>query len=89
MRTFAVSVLMMFVAGCATQSERAAQVQRDVDDMIKVYGPGCEKLGYQADSDSWRDCIIKLAAKDNLERYSRDYSINCIGHAGFFQCSRF
>jgi hypothetical protein len=50
MRTLAVSVLMMFVAGCATQSERAAQVQRDVDDMTKVYGPGCEKLG-KADSD--------------------------------------
>jgi hypothetical protein len=46
-------------------------------------------LGYKADSDPWRDCIIRLAAKDNLERYSRDYSINCIGHAGFFQCSRF
>jgi hypothetical protein len=88
MRAFAVTVLVLFVAACATQAERAAQVQRDVDDMIMVYGPGCEKLGFKPDSDPWRDCIIRLATKDDIERYSRD-SINCIGHPGFFQCSRF
>ena len=88
MRAFAVTVLVLFVAACATQAERAAQVQRDVDDMIKVYGPGCEKLGFKPDSDPWRDCIIRLATKDDIERYSRD-SIICIGHPGFFQCSRF
>jgi hypothetical protein len=90
MRALAVSVFLLLVTGCATQSERAAQVERDVDDMIRVYGPGCEKLGYKSDSDQWRDCVIKLATKDNLERYSRDnYSVNCIGSRGFFQCSRF
>ena len=88
MRAFAVTVLVLFIAACATQAERAAQVQRDVDDMIKVYGPGCEKLGFKPDSDPWRDCIIRLATKDDIERYSCD-SINCIGHPGFFQCSRF
>ena len=89
MRALAMCVFMVLVAGCATQSERAAQVERDVDDMIRVYGPGCEKLGYKGDSDQWRDCVVKLATKDNLERYSRDYSVSCIGHRGFFQCSRF
>ena len=71
MRALAVCLFAILVAGCVTQSERAAQVQRDVDDMIQVYGPGCEKLGYKTDSDQWRDCVVKLATKDNLERYKQ------------------
>jgi hypothetical protein len=86
MRALALFLFTMFVAGCVTQAERAAQVQRDVDDMIRVYGPGCEKLGYKADSDPWRDCVLRLATKDRLER--RDFTTtNCIGNRGFFHCS--
>lgn len=88
MRALVAFALMVFTAGCQTQAQRAAQVQRDVDDMIAVYGPGCEKLGYKADSDGWRECIIKLATKDDIDRYSRD-SITCVGHPHFFNCSRF
>ncbi len=88
MRTFALSVVMIFLAGCVTQAERAAQVQRDVDDMIRVYGPGCEKLGYKPDSDLWRDCVLRLSTKDSLER--RDFTTtNCIGSRGFVHCSTF
>jgi hypothetical protein len=88
MRAFALFVAMMFVTGCVTQAERAAQVQRDVDEMIGVYGPGCEKLGYKADSDPWRDCVLRLSTKDRLER--RDFTTtNCIGSRGFFHCSTF
>ena len=88
MRAFAVSILLMFVAGCVMQAERAAQVQRDVEDMIRVYGPGCEKLGFKTDSDQWRDCVLRLATKASLER--RDFTTtNCIGSRGFFHCSTF
>jgi hypothetical protein len=88
MRAFAVSVVMIFVAGCVTQAERAAQVQRDVDDMIRVYGPGCEKLGFKPDSDPWRDCVLRLSTKDSLER--RDFTTtNCVGSRGFLHCSTF
>ena len=88
MRALAVSILMLFVAGCVTQAERAAQVQREVEDMIRVYGPGCEKLGYKSDSDQWRDCVLRLATKDKLER--RDFTTtNCVGSRGFFHCSTF
>ena len=88
MRLIAASVLMLFVAGCATQAERAAAVQRDVDDMVRVYGPGCEKLGYKTDSDPWRDCVLRLAATDRLER--RDFTTtNCVGSRGFVHCSTF
>jgi len=88
MRTFALSVVMIFLAGCVTQAERAAQVQRDVDDMIRVYGPGCEKLGYKPDSDLWRDCVLRLSTKDSLER--RDFTTtDCIGSRGFVHCTTF
>jgi hypothetical protein len=88
MRALAVSVLMVFVAGCVTQEQRAAQVQREVEELIRVYGPGCEKLGFKTDSDQWRDCVLRLATKDKLER--RDFTTtNCIGSRGFFHCSSF
>ena len=88
MRALAISLLMLFIAGCATQEQRAAQVQREVEEMIRVYGPGCEKLGFKTDSDQWRDCVLRLATKDKLER--RDFTTtNCIGSRGFFHCSSF
>ena len=56
--------------------------------MIQLYGPGCEKLGYKNDSDPWRECVLRLAQRD--ERYSRyPISTNCIGHRGFMQCTTF
>jgi hypothetical protein len=88
MRAFVVSLLLPFVAGCATQAERAAQVQREVEQMIQLYGPGCEKLGYKSDSDPWRECVLRLAQRD--DRYYRyPISTNCIGHRGFMQCTTF
>jgi hypothetical protein len=88
MRALAVSLLMLFIAGCATPEQRAAQVQREVEELIRVYGPGCEKLGFKTDSDQWRDCVLRLATKDKLER--RDFTTtNCIGSRGFFHCSSF
>ena len=88
MRAIAVSLLVLSLVGCATQEERAAAVQRDVDDMIRVYGPGCEKLGYKSDTDPWRECVLRLAHRDDLQR--RDLmTTHCIGHRGFFQCSTF
>jgi hypothetical protein len=88
MRAIAASFLLILVTGCATQEERAAAVQRDVDDMIRVYGPGCEKLGFKSDSDPWRECILRLAHRDDLQR--REFTTtHCIGHRGFFQCDTF
>ena len=88
MRALVISMAVLFVAGCATPAERAAQVQREVDEMVRVYGPGCEKLGFKAESDPWRDCVLRLASKDSLER--RDFTTtNCVGSRGFFHCSTF
>jgi hypothetical protein len=88
MRVIAGFFLMFVMAGCATQAERAAAVQRDVDDMMRVYGPGCEKLGYRADSDPWRECVLRLATNDRRDR--RDFTTtNCFRTGGFLNCSTF
>ena len=88
MRAIASMLLVLFASGCATQAERAAALEREVDDMIRVYGPGCEKLGFKADSDAWRDCVLRLATKTSLER-REIRTTNCIGNHGFFSCSSF
>jgi hypothetical protein len=49
---------LLFIAGCATnpaaEKEQAVQLMAH---KIQVYGPAGEKLGYQAETDSWRECI--------------------------------
>ena len=65
-------------------------MEREIDKMIQVYGPACEKLGFQADSDQWRDCILRLSEKDSYERYRRTpTTTDCSGHRGFFSCTTF
>lgn len=81
--------LALLALGCATPAERAARHQAEVEEMITVYGPACEKLGYKRDDDKWRDCILRLATQDD-RRYSRQPTMTtCIGHRGFFSCSAF
>lgn len=81
MRRVLVAVALAGVlAGCGTlwmtaeesdrrAVERAAQRERDekenAGEVIKTYGPMCEALGYQRDSDGWRGCIL---SRYNAER---------------------
>jgi hypothetical protein len=67
--------LTALLAGCATPSpaERAAKAERQMDEMMVVYGPACDKLGYKRDSNPWRDCVLNLARKDDMRTYSRMY----------------
>jgi hypothetical protein len=36
---------------------------------MQIYGPACSKLGYAANSDPWRSCVLQLSAKEDMERY--------------------
>lgn len=60
---FFIMISIMMVVGCTTVSERTAQAEHDMDVSLLIYGPACEKLGYQKDSDSWRGCVLRLDAK--------------------------
>ena len=89
MRTFVICAALSILAGCASTEERAAAVSRDVDDMVSVYGPGCERLGYKPSSDAWRDCVLRLATNDRIEQ--RDLVIqSCLGaRRGLWRCGGF
>lgn len=91
---FVLATLIALIAGCATTpAERAAQAEREVDQMIQVYGPACSKLGYKQESDPWRNCVLNLANQENQRRYNQFYSYpvttQCFGHRGFFDCTTF
>lgn len=59
----------LLLAGCTTPQERAARNQADMDRIIVEYGPACTRLGYQPNSDVWRNCVLQLNTNDEITRY--------------------
>ena len=53
-------LLLLALSGCASTEQYAARMADD-------YGPYCDKLGYQRNTDAWRNCVQTQDAKD------RDY----------------
>jgi hypothetical protein len=82
-------LLVAALAGCMTQAERIAAEKAEIDEMIKIYGPACEKLGYARDTDPWRDCILRLRAHDDERYRTRPTTTTCTGHRGFYHCTTF
>ena len=82
---------LLVLSGCAmpTPQQRAAEVQKEVEGMIAVYGPACAKLGYAPESDPWRDCILRLNAHEQFKYVNRPTTTSCIGHRGFYNCTTF
>jgi hypothetical protein len=74
MRTYlALPVSIAFIgllAGCATPEQQAAHAQQEMERTMAIYGPACERLGYQANTDQWRNCVMQLSYKDDVQRYS-------------------
>jgi hypothetical protein len=94
MHTLKILSLILLLASCTTTpAERAAREEREVEQMIQVYGPACDKLGYQQESDAWRSCVLQLAAQDDFKRYSQYNSMprhtHCFAHKGFYNCTTF
>ena len=83
-----VAAAALALAACATPEERAAQARAEMEGMMAVYGPACERLGYRADDDRWRDCVMRMAARDDA-RYRYPMSTTCFGHRGFYNCTTF
>lgn len=70
MRTSIVlTISMVMLAACATPAQQASMMSREVDRMILVYGPACEKLGYTNNTDLWRNCVLQMSNKDDFDRY--------------------
>jgi hypothetical protein len=68
MRIFIFLAAAALLAGCASPAQRSAKMQSEVDKMVVIYGPACEKLGYKPNTDPWRECILRLDAKDAYDR---------------------
>jgi hypothetical protein len=69
-RAAALMGMALATAACSTTQDRAAQKQAEVAHMMAVYGPACARLGFTANSDPWRNCILNLSTKDDLQRAS-------------------
>lgn len=89
-RFLVVVIGLGLLGGCMTTGERAAQMQAEIDDMVAVYGPACEKLGFSPNSDPWRNCVLGLSAQKSRERYyTSPRTTSCFGHRGFYSCTGF
>jgi hypothetical protein len=69
-------LMTVLLAACTTPEERARLMAKEADQMMQVYGPACDKLGYSQGTDQWRDCVLRLAARDDVVR-SNGYSVYC------------
>lgn len=72
------AVTAVVFAGCATPEQLAVQKAQEVDRLVQVYGPACDKLGYKGGTDQWRNCLLQLSIKDdlayhNFSRYNYSY----------------
>ncbi len=82
-------MLIPLLTACETPADRAARVKAEVEEMVREYGPGCEKLGYIRDSDPWRECILKLRTRDDIRYSTRPTTTTCVGHRGFYNCTTY
>jgi len=60
------SVVCLF--GCTTPQEKAMQQQAEMDRMMAEYGPACVQLGFAANTDPWRNCVVQMATKNGSYR---------------------
>jgi hypothetical protein len=58
------------LAGCATPQDRAARAQAEMERDMSLYGPACQRLGYQPGSDPWRACVLQLGTKEEIRNSS-------------------
>lgn len=50
--------IVFLVAGCSPGAIAVKQTEH----AMRAYGPACERLGYQPQTDPWRDCILKMSS---------------------------
>jgi hypothetical protein len=68
--------LITLLAGC-TSNPLAEQQQatQQMEYKIKVYGPACETLGFEMNTDAWRACVQKEYEQTLIQRqYQRNNS---------------
>jgi hypothetical protein len=61
------------MVGCATTSaepepKTAPVLEAEMVTMMERYGPACVRLGYEANSEGWRNCILVLSQRDSRDK---------------------
>jgi hypothetical protein len=57
-RSIYILILLALLSGCASDPlAEQKQATKLMEYKIQVYGPACEKLGFEIDTDAWRECI--------------------------------
>jgi hypothetical protein len=82
-------LLLTALGGCMTPAERAEAAKDEVDRMVRVYGPACDKMGFTKDTDPWRECLLRMRAHDDERYRNRPYTTTCFGQRGFYNCTSF
>lgn len=76
--------LLLTLAACATTpEERAAQAEQEAARLKYNYGQTCESLGYQAESDKWRDCLLEMENQRLIQQQMMMDRMNWYG-PGFY-----
>ncbi|MGH8856007.1 MAG: hypothetical protein ACREWI_17225, partial [Telluria sp.] len=66
MSKLAVLAMALALAACTTPQQRAERLQAEMAELMAMYGPACSRLGYAANSDPWRECVLQLSTREEL-----------------------
>jgi len=59
--------LAVLATACSTPQEKSARAQAEMAQPMRIYGPACQ-LGYSANTDPWRECVLHLGTREELQR---------------------
>jgi hypothetical protein len=63
----------LFAACATTPEEQQARAEREANRLKQTYGQTCEKLGYESETNKWRDCLLELESQRLMERMNWYY----------------
>lgn len=61
MYKFLLLSLIVLLAGCATPEQRGAYIAEHIE---RTFGPTCKAMGYQPETDKYRECKLSLFNAD-------------------------
>lgn len=60
MRALILALPALLSAGCVSDAQLSAQAESNLRRKMELYGPVCEKVGFQRDTDAWRLCVVEI-----------------------------
>lgn len=76
--------LLALIGACATTpEEERANAEREAARLKQTYGYTCEQLGYEAETNKWRDCLLELENQRLMQQQMMMDRMNWYG-PGFY-----